>query len=134
VKRKFLILIFFLVLVISILNKIGGDFFLYWKFWWYDIVMHFLGGVAIGFIALWYYYFSGYIKKINKKIPFIYLYTFIVVFSVGIGWEVFEFLLEVDFSNNYIPDTSLDLIMDILGSVSSVWFFLKFIKIKNIIG
>jgi len=130
-RKKFLLSIFFLASSIAFLHMIGSEFFLYWRFWWYDIVMHFLGGLMVGMIALWVYNYFEYFKnkEINKSL--IFLYTFLVVLSVGIGWEVFEFLIEVDFSNNYISDTSLDLIMDIVGSLFSSVVFLKFIRKNN---
>lgn len=116
-KRNTFIFLFILISLISFLNKLGGDFDLYWRFWWYDIVMHFLGGLWIGLITLWIYYLSGYFKKNKKDKPFVFLLSFLSVLIVGISWEIFEYLFEIVFSSNYISDTALDLIMDILGGL-----------------
>ncbi len=124
-KQKLFIFIFTLVASIAILNNLGNEFFLYWKFWWFDIVMHFLGGLWVGLSALWFYSFSGFFEDVRKDKPFIFLLSFLSVLVVGLGWEVFEFLIEIDFSNNYISDTSLDLIMDILGGITASLIVLR---------
>lgn len=116
-KKNTFIFLFILISLISFLNKLGSNFDLYWRFWWYDIIMHFLGGLWIGLMVLWIYYLSGYFKKIKKDKSFIFLLSFLSVLIVGISWEIFEYLFEIVFSNNYISDTSLDLIMDILGGL-----------------
>ena len=127
-KKNIFALIFFLILLIAVLNGIGNKFFLYWKFWWFDIVVHFLGGLWVGLSVLWFCYFSGYLKNLRKDAPFVILLSFLSVLAVGLGWEIFEFVIEVDFSDKYISDTSLDLIMDILGSLIASAGFLRALK------
>jgi hypothetical protein len=127
-KKSLSIFIFVLIFGIAILNNIGNELFLYWRFWWFDIVMHFLGGLWVGLSALWIYYFSGFIKETKKDSSFIFLLSFLSVLVVGLGWEVFEFIIEVEFSSLYISDTSLDLIMDILGGIIASLMVLKINK------
>ena len=124
-KKNSFILIFFLVLIIAVLNSIGNSFFLYWKFWWFDIVMHFLGGLWVGLSALWVYFFSGYFKDIKRNKKNIFFISLFSVLIIGLGWEVFEYIIKVNFSDNYISDTVSDLIMDICGSVVAYFLFLK---------
>ncbi|MBU1557840.1 hypothetical protein KKC45_02665 [Patescibacteria group bacterium] len=124
-KKISFIFIFILVLSIAILNTIGNELFLYWKLWWFDIIMHFLGGLWVGMSALWIYYFSGFFGNLRKDPPFIFLLSFLSVLAIGLGWEVFEFLIEIDFSNHYVSDTALDLIMDIVGGIIASIMFLR---------
>ena len=71
-KRYLLLYNFILIVLIAILNKAALSFFLYWKFWWFDIMMHFLGGLWIGGIVLWLYYLSGYVKNPVKTKKYIF--------------------------------------------------------------
>ncbi|MBU4479995.1 hypothetical protein KKG48_00940 [Patescibacteria group bacterium] len=117
---KYLILI--LIVVIAFLNHIAIDNFLYWKFWWFDILMHFLGGFWVSLTALWFFYFSGFVKDFRKNLFNVFLISLVSIFAVGIGWEVFEFMIEISFSNNYVADTVGDLIMDVIGSLTvTLW-------------
>ncbi len=134
-KKNLLIFNIILVLVIAIANNLANAFFLYWRFYWFDNVMHFLGGLWVGLMALWIYYFSGYIKSNRYDKPFLFLMSFIAVLSVGIGWEIFEVLIDVNFSSGYVSDTALDLIMDIVGGLASATTFvmLKLERQKNLL-
>src|SRR5688572_29626513 len=55
-----------LLALILILDLFALEYYLYWMLWWYDIMMHFLGGVIIGSGVLWFLdqFFSG---KISLK-------------------------------------------------------------------
>ncbi len=130
-KKGLFIFIFFLILLIAGLNQLAIDLLLYWKIWWFDIMMHFLGGLWIGLASLWIYLFSGYFDSFksfkNKDWETILIISILSVFVVGVGWEIFEFIFEIDFSNNYIWDTTSDLIMDFVGSfvAASVIMFIS---------
>jgi len=124
-KKQLLIFNIGLVFLIAVLNKIALNFFLYWRFWWFDILMHFLGGLWVGIIILWLYYYSGYIKRPIESKKYVFWLSVISVIIVGLGWEIFEFIIEVDFSNNYVGDTLLDLIMDTIGAVVAFWVIIK---------
>ena len=78
--------------------------------------MHLLGGMFAGFVMSWVvlYLHNTDILNIKQSISFVML----SVFFIGIGWEVFEAVTKttgVIPGDNYINDTTLDLIMDILG-------------------
>ena len=118
-EKTFFIFTFILILIIAILHELALNFFLYWKFWWFDILMHFLGGLWIGLISLWFYFLSGYVKYTKKRITFIFVLSSVSVLVVGIAWELFELLVEFDFSSEYLFDTISDLILDILGALTA---------------
>ena len=128
-KNKLSILIFILILIIAIFNKLALVNFLYWRFWWFDIMMHFLGGLWIGLVSLWTYYFSGFFKNLNQKYSFIFLLSIISVCVIGIGWEIFEILIDPEyFQEGYISDTILDLIMDVIGGIISSVIIITYLK------
>jgi len=95
-----------LAAVIALLQKIALAEFLYWKWWWFDVLMHFLGGVLVGGIGL--------IASDFLKTPRV-LTLIIALLGIGIGWEVFEWMFGL-YDGAWDPvDTFTDLIMDTLG-------------------
>ncbi len=107
---------------IFLLNDIALADFFYWKYWWYDIMMHSLGGLFVGGAVAWFFVRTGYAQKLSTK-NFLLL-TVALVFAVGAGWEIFEytngfFLGEV----NVALDTMGDLLCDVLGGFVG-WYIL----------
>lgn len=106
--------LFILAGAVFILNKLAITHFLYWRFWWYDIMMHFLGGTLIGGLSVW---GASYFRPSLSRRQLLYV-GLIGIAAVGIGWEFFEF-----FTGQYVGqaniamDTMQDLIMDTLGTI-----------------
>ncbi len=114
-----------LVCVIAVMHLLAISFHLYWTFWWYDIILHFLGGVFIGLLSLWLRFFSGYFG--TPRIPArtrVFYFVGVSVLTIGIGWEVFERVLGHTWSvEGYWLDTILDVILDFLGGIVAFKFF-----------
>ena len=92
--------------------------------WWYDMVLHFLGGAWIA--TLFVYIFKIKSSLFNDR--GVFLFNLIVVVSfvalVGVAWEIWEFLVDtliisggVYGFQDPLADTIKDLIMDILGGI-----------------
>jgi hypothetical protein len=106
---------FFSALVVLAAAHIAAlELYLYWTFPWFDIPMHFLGGVtfALGYsilplfrAGLWPARFEGMRW---------YLAT---VLLVGIAWEFFEYFggISLTTESSFALDTMLDLVMDLCG-------------------
>ena len=107
-------------LLIAFLQLLATHYFLYWEFWWYDIMMHFLGGLFIGTGFLWFLYFE--FSHLVKRIP-LFAVTFLAVLGVGIAWEIFEYVTNSYNASNYTLDTSLDIAMDIAGMMVAYLLF-----------
>ncbi len=130
-KKQLFIFNILLIIIIAILNKVALNFFLYWKWWWFDIMMHFLGGLWVGGATLWVYYFSGYFRANQNKKILLWL-SIISVVVIGVGWEVFEFVTAIEiFSDGYVGDTILDLIMDTTGAVVAYFMLIKCIEVRD---
>lgn len=121
IKTSF-ITIFFSLLLYT-LHKFALDNHLYMQYWFYDIMMHFLGGVCIALLLYCISLFFN-ISHLNNRISIIILYTLII----GIFWELFEVYYKIAgypiHTLLYKLDTTKDLIMDTLGSVF-VWLIIK---------
>lgn len=109
------------VLIINIVLGFVFDFYL--KFWFFDFILHFSGGLGAALFAR--YYFAGDLKNISKFGTLIFLVSFGA--AVGVFWEFLEFgisviskwtagsLNDIDFFGD-VEDTISDLLMDTLGA------------------
>ncbi len=123
-KRKTFALLAVLLYVILTLHLSALYFYWYWMFWWYDILLHFLGGLWLAGTALW---FLQYIRQKQMSQIKQYLFPVGIVIIIGLGWEIFEFSLDtfIIFQTNDIIDTMSDLGMDIAGSLTASLIMIK---------
>lgn len=92
------------------------------KFWFYDIVMHFLGGLSVA--SLLHSMASVFnLSKIKNSVSIV-----VLTFIIGFAWEVFELYFNIAGhpfgSLAYKIDTVKDLIMDTIGALV-VWGFIR---------
>lgn len=136
------ILFLILIFLIDMLGFYLGSYRLYY----YDTILHFLGGffVAMFFTAFFRNY--GITHKSFGKDKFL-IFSLIILSAtvvVGVFWEFFEYLATVYFSNYLVKnhgiiccignldDTISDLSLDAIGSIVFLLLGLKpFIKINK---
>ena len=116
--RLLKILALFVVLV-ALLHFSATILSLYWRLWWFDMPVHFLGGAFIALSIVWLHSFSGYIPgHITRILPLTFAVVILGTIAVGIGWEIFERLLGHTWSiEGYWIDTLTDILMDFLGGI-----------------
>jgi len=105
--------------ILLALHLTAMKFYLYWVFDWFDILMHGLGGVVVGFfITALTIRFKAMIKEHLGLLVFIVLAGTIFV---GLLWESFELVIDLYMKTNIhqpsVSDTILDLIMDGVGAL-----------------
>lgn len=133
VRESFLNKIFVLIVCIAIFHITATVFHFYWSIWWYDLPLHYLGGIFISLSSLWFLFFSGYVSFGVKKTSDFIIISFIVTFSVAVLWELFELIVGPDFTRQgYAVDTYVDLIMGIAGSLTGYLFF-YFMKYEQLL-
>ncbi len=93
--------------VLDIYFGVGQSYF--WTIWWWDILLHVLGGVWAGLFGAWVAGFFGI------RATFIQCILFALV--IGVGWEIFEYINGLGDSvfMSYTADTIKDLFDDTLG-------------------
>ena len=117
---------------IGSIEYFGTHFSLYWIVFWFDFLMHFLGGAWIALIT--YILFSYAEKERNTAIPPLVLCIAMMVILVGVMWEWLEInngLSQLE--KNYFIDTLSDFVFDVTGASALYLFISKkanFIKIK----
>ena len=114
---------FVLLLAVAILNFLASTFYLYWTFWWFDMMVHFLAGGVVAMVVILILDSKGSTLEIPKVEPW-YTKIKMIFWSVagallvGIIWEIYEVHFGITFLSDgiaYVRDTSSDIIMDICG-------------------
>lgn len=75
----------------------------YWRFPWFDTLMHFLGGTTVAAFA---------VAILDMRRAYVFLGG---MFAIAVGWELFELAIHQEREANFVFDTSLDLLMDTIG-------------------
>lgn len=116
IKNKIFRQTFWFLFFIGILNLFATYLYLYWTSWWFDLLMHFLGGFWVSMVIL--SFWSLFNKNSHKILSF--YKTFIWVLIISILWEIFEIWIGATMISDgvaFITDTISDLIMDIIGGI-----------------
>jgi len=118
-RPKIALRLAFLICLVALVNFWAGKFFWYDAIWWFDMPMHFLGGVVISFL-LAYLFYSFLIKKEATQSVIFLIFGVIVV---GIGWEVFEYIFKNVIAGQFFNtlDTISDVCFDLAGGAAGIF-------------
>lgn len=115
--------LFMLIWVLALAHGAAEYYHLYWMYRWLDVPMHFLGGMWVGLAVMWFCFRSGYVW--NQHTPPFSIFTAALVGGLLIGfiWELYEYVVW-QFSgkllpDNYLGDSLLDLVMDVVGALTA---------------
>ena len=132
-RKKLLKFLVYLMLLIFIANSLALKFYWYFSIWYFDMLMHFLGGLWEGLFFIWFFSIVDFpfLKLSPSVVDFKLIYkTVSFVLLIGILWEFFEF-----FTNNYIGhdpfnilDTISDIFFDLAGGTFSIFYFFFYFK------
>lgn len=100
---------FVVIAALAALHIVALENALYWKFQWFDIMTHFLGGIWAGL----FFYWLGAVAGRSANI----LFAIGGALLLGVLWEVFELAAGISGAPNYVSDTIIDVSMDLLGAV-----------------
>ena len=126
-RVKYLKIIFFLIVFIAVVHFLSVSFYLYWQFWWLDIVMHLIAGFWVTSFILWSLFFLGVWKDPLQKSA-IYLYSSIIfTILIALGWEIFEVKISLTFVKGsfYLIDAFSDVLTTAIGSFLASWWLKK---------
>lgn len=124
-KTPLFIWIFITIAVIGALHFSAMQFYLYWRFWWFDILTHFLFGLWTAISFLWLFFQSGLVNIIKNNKNYNLAVALLSPLIIGIMWEIFEYYfgIAVTDASNYIVDTTMDISLDLLGGFAAYCFF-----------
>ena len=126
-SKKLLKILAVLILLIFIVNFLASKFYWYSSIWYFDMIMHTLGGIWLGLAFLYIFPPENDSLKIVFKI-------LALVFLVGVAWELYEILFYNIFAGN--PFNTLDTISDVFfdlsgGSIAILYFFKRIMFTKE---
>ncbi|MDO8576559.1 MAG: hypothetical protein Q7R90_04570 [bacterium] len=109
-QRRILFMQAVVVAVIGVLDVyfgVGQSYF--WTIWWWDILLHVLGGVWAGLLGAWVAGFFGIRITLVRCALF--------ALAIGVSWETFEYINSLGGSvfMSYTADIIKDLFDDTLG-------------------
>ena len=128
---------FIIIVFIFAAMYLGEQQDFYYRFWWWDSMLHLIYGMGMGFIG----FVMVYILNKNENIDVVLSPIFIAVFAfsfavtIGVFWEIFEFWMDMIFGLNMqksgLVDTMFDLMEDCIGAfiTSTIGYF--YIKTKR---
>lgn len=126
----------FWVFLIAILHIGALIFGWYVKFWWFDIMNHFLGGFFISVCIFWLIKYRNYFGQIIKKdagSPLQFLIVLFITILVALLWELYEYSLGFrNYPEGYLFDTIKDIVMGFVGGVvGASCFIIRKYNINN---
>lgn len=116
-ERKIpLVLAFISASVLFYFHTLGLRSDYYWLIWWFDILMHFLGGATLGFLGFTFF------KKINAvSVRRVFVYGNSLTLFFALIWEVIELASKITFiAAEYWLDATGDILAAITGSSLSI--------------
>lgn len=79
--------------------------------------MHYLGGLAMGFLFLWVWYASGLFGRSTPSKREAFAGAFISMLIIAAGWEFFEYAYDIaNPMGSYAVDTFQDVMFGLLGA------------------
>jgi hypothetical protein len=111
-----------LTIMVAGLHLLALKLFLYWTTNWFDIPMHFLGGLLIGLIMVFVCYVSGYFNFPTTHQGSVFAVVLGGVLVVGLAWELWEIFVGLTDVIADQADTILDVIMDMLGGLVALGY------------
>jgi len=113
-----------LFVVLTLFLGSAADF--YYKYWWWDMVLHTGSGFLLGIIGFLAVFLLNQTDRIPKGITPFFLCFFAVTFAVSLGvvWEIFEYAVDrispatnMQSRETGVVDTMQDLIVDTVGAI-----------------
>jgi len=102
---------------------LGSAYDFYYRFWWWDILLHGISAILLGIVGLLLVWVLNHNEKIELSLNplFICIFSFSFVISIGALWEIYEFATDYFFDANMqksgLVDTMWDLIIDTVGAL-----------------
>lgn len=107
-----------------VFNTIGIWLGLYSIIWWYDMPLHFFGGLFTGLLAISFFLnYKIFVSSSTFKTLFAILF---VVLIVGLLWEGYEIFFDIISNRRHIFTDSLsDIFFDLAGGLEACFIYFR---------
>jgi hypothetical protein len=128
---------FIAVLFVFLSLFLGSVSDLYYRLWWWDIVLHTASGFLLGIVGFLALFLLNQTEQLPQGMKREFLCFFAVTFAVTLGvlWEIFEYAVDriapainMQSTETGVVDTMHDLIVDTVGAVIVAlmgWAYIK---------
>lgn len=100
------------LLMLAGIHQLALRFYLYWRWEWIDVAMHFFGGAVV---ALGIFTARDLLRKIPERMEYV-VPVMSGVIIVALVWEIFEVQFGIAVpAANYQLDTLLDILSGVVG-------------------
>ena len=102
---------------------LGSTVGFYYRFWWWDILLHGFSAILLGIIGLLMVWILNHNEKVDMSLNpvFICIFSFSFAVAIGVLWEIYEFAVDsffgADMQKSGLVDTMWDLIIDTSGAL-----------------
>lgn len=126
-KQKPFLFSFFVLVFLITLHLVGSYNSLYWRFPWYDSVVHIVSGLWGALLILWLASVLGQINSLKEYKIRTFLIAFVSAVMIGIVWELVENYYQVTYvsAGGYYIDTAMDILNDSIGGVLAYLYFIR---------
>lgn len=104
----------------------------YHKFWWWDLLLHSFSAFVIGLFGFLFVYVFYRSNRIRMSPVFVAFISFSTAVTMGVLWEIFEYLIDWSWGFNMqksgLDDTMTDLIVNAIGGLVAAWIGYQYVK------
>jgi hypothetical protein len=115
------------IVSLFILNELATFFSWYSLAWWFDMPMHFLGGVSVFYIAA-----IAWLPALKRVPLWRYMYESIITAVLfGVLWEALELFLSVHFGSPQfiLLDSMSDVVFDLAGACFAAYMLVPVLSV-----
>ncbi|MEI7480359.1 MAG: hypothetical protein WCJ59_01910 [bacterium] len=114
-----------MLVLVAILHFFAIRYFIYWRFWWSDTIIHFLSGLSVAAASYW--LIVGLSERFqtvlwNKKRS---LLSILIIVIISVLWEYFEMYYGISSVSHrgYWLDSAKDMCSAVLGGFVALLLF-----------
>lgn len=112
--------------ILAVTHILALQFYLYWQFPWFDVPMHFLGGIVVALGV-----FTAYDFRLPLPKRWLRLFPVVAaVLMVALAWEYYEILIGIPIEENHKIDTAIDLVLGVLGGLMGYFIGSRIQKLR----
>jgi len=134
-RKKLVKILLSLIFLILVFHSLGNKLYWYSAIWYFDMIMHFLGGLWIALLGFYLFLSKNQSFRLSsepKALAGAIIKILLFVLLVGVGWEVFEISVNDVLARNPFNalDTFSDIFFDLSGGTLATLYFFKRIMLQ----
>lgn len=106
--------------IVFFTNFFATKAYLYWYIWWFDIMMHFVSGIIVGYFGMFIatLIWKKSLQLSQRKKLLLFVVALLTSLLIGMIWEILEYSMGlIQNTPELVFDTVSDLIDDVSGGI-----------------